>query len=140
METEPIYSERSGDDVHGHDVVEMPRPTAAPLVLSVGLAVLAAGAVTSWAFVIVGAGLFFIGLGSWVAQLLPGRGHVFEPIAAAALRPAPVAAAERVEQLRVGVPGYRLRLPERVHPISAGIKGGIVGGLVMPLPALAYGV
>jgi small basic protein len=38
------------------------------------------------------------------------------------------------------MPGYRLRLPERVHPISAGIKGGLVGGLVMPLPAMIYGV
>jgi hypothetical protein len=38
------------------------------------------------------------------------------------------------------MPGYRLRLPEKVHPISAGIKGGIAGGIVMPLPALAYGV
>ena len=37
------------------------------------------------------------------------------------------------------MPGYRLRLPEEVHPISAGIKGGIVGGLVMPVPALLYG-
>ena len=38
------------------------------------------------------------------------------------------------------MPGYRLRLPAKVHPISAGIKGGIVGGLVMPLPALVYGL
>jgi hypothetical protein len=45
-----------------------------------------------------------------------------------------------VEQLRTGMPGYRMRLPEKVHPISAGIKGGLVGGLVMPLPALAYGL
>ena len=37
------------------------------------------------------------------------------------------------------MPGYRLRLPVKVHPVSAGVKGGIVGGLVMPLPALAYG-
>jgi uncharacterized membrane protein YagU involved in acid resistance len=138
METEPIYSEHLAND---RDGVEMPRPTAAPLVLSVGLVVLAAGAVTSLAFVIVGGGLFLIGLGIWIAQLLPGRGHVYEPLAAAVLEPAPLAAAaERVERLRAGVPGYRLRLPERVHPISAGIKGGIVGGLVMPLPALAYGV
>ena len=139
METEPIYSE-APREADGHDVVEMPRPTAAPLVLSVGLVVLAAGAVTSWAFVIVGAGLFLIGLFTWVAQLLPGRGHVLEPLEVAALPRAPLAAAAaRVEELKVGVPGYRLRLPERVHPISAGIKGGIVGGLVMPLPALAYG-
>jgi hypothetical protein len=37
------------------------------------------------------------------------------------------------------MPGYRLRLPVKVHPVSAGVKGGLVGGLVMPLPALAYG-
>src|SRR5205085_8582667 len=36
--------------------------------------------------------------------------------------------------------GYRLRLPEQVHPISAGLKGGLVGGLVMPLPALLWGL
>src|SRR5437870_3581420 len=29
---------------------------------------------------------------------------------------------------------------EKVHPISAGVKGGIVGGLYMPLPAMIYGL
>lgn len=38
------------------------------------------------------------------------------------------------------MPGYRARLPETIHPISAGIKGGIIGGLVMPLPAFLYGL
>src|SRR5262249_36009859 len=47
---------------------------------------------------------------------------------------------EKVEKLRPGMPGYRARLPESVHPISAGIRGGVIGGLVMPLPALLYGV
>jgi hypothetical protein len=42
--------------------------------------------------------------------------------------------------LQQGMPGYRLRLPQKVHPISAGIKGGVIGGLVMPLPALLYGL
>ena len=43
-----------------------------------------------------------------------------------------------VERLEQGMPGYRMRLPEKVHPISAGVKGGLLGGLVMPLPALVY--
>ena len=38
------------------------------------------------------------------------------------------------------MPGYRARLPETIHPISTGIKGGIIGGLVMPLPAFLYGL
>src|SRR5262249_47873244 len=29
---------------------------------------------------------------------------------------------------------------EAVHPLSAGMKGGLIGGLAMPLPALLYGL
>lgn len=121
--------------------IDMPRATAAPLILSVGLVLLAAGAVTNVAFVIVGLVLFIVSFGTWMAYLLPGRGHVHEARVPPAMRPAPVVGEPgKVEQLRTGAPGYRMRLPERVHPISAGVKGGIVGGLVMPTPALAYGV
>jgi hypothetical protein len=134
----------SGEPRHAHedsDLIEMPLPTVAPLVLSVGLMLLAVGAVTNVAFLVVGGGLFLIGLGMWMANLLPGRGHAHEPRVAPSLRPAPVAPVPGgVERLRAGVPGHRLRLPERVHPISAGVKGGIAGGIVMPLPALSYGV
>src|SRR5262249_44478893 len=81
------------------------------------------------------------GLGLWVAELLPGRGHCAEPLVEPARRPAPVTARPgTVEQLRTGLPGDRLRLPEDVHPTSAGVKGGLVGGLVMPVPALLYGL
>jgi uncharacterized membrane protein YagU involved in acid resistance len=45
-----------------------------------------------------------------------------------------------VEQLHPGQPGYRFQLPEKVHPISAGVRGGILGGLIMLLPAEAYGL
>jgi hypothetical protein len=38
------------------------------------------------------------------------------------------------------MPGYRIRLPQDVHPISAGLKGGLVGGAVMPVPALLWGL
>ena len=120
--------------------VEMPKPTAAPLVLAVGIVLLAMGVATSLAFLAVGAVVFVIGLGQWIAQLLPGRGHMHEPLVEPALRPQRIAPAPgEVEHLKRGMPGYRLRLPTKVHPVSAGVKGGIVGGLVMPLPALAYG-
>jgi hypothetical protein len=100
----------------------------------------AMGVATSLAFLPVGAIVFIFGLVQWIGQLLPGRGHVHEPLVEPALRPQPVVPAPgEVERLKRGMPGYRLRLPTKVHPVSAGIKGGIVGGLVMPLPAIAYG-
>ncbi len=120
--------------------IEMPEPTAAPLVLALAIALVAAGVATSLALSVIGGILFTVGLGIWIGQLRPGRGHLNEPLVAFERRPGPVAALPGgVEHLRSGMPGHRLRLPERVHPISAGIKGGLVGGLVMPLPALAYG-
>jgi hypothetical protein len=128
-------------DTNDSSVIEMPRPTAAPLVLAAGIALAAMGVATSLAFLFVGVIVFVVGLGMWIAQLLPGRGHLREPRVEPSLRPQPVTPAPgEVERLRHGMPGYRLRLPVKVHPISAGIKGGIVGGLVMPLPAIVYGV
>jgi hypothetical protein len=132
------------DSAAGHNSadqnsIEMPRPTASPLVLCLGLTLLAAGSILGLAFLVVGALVLITGLGMWVSQLLPGRGHLHE--ARAELRPMPVASRrEGVEQLRPGIPGYRARLPETIHPISAGIKGGIIGGLAMPLPAFLYGL
>jgi len=121
--------------------VEMPRPTVAPMVVSLGLVLLAAGAVLGLAFLIVGAVVLGIGLGLWIAQLLPGRGHEREPLVEPGRRSRPVTGmAGTVGQLREGMPGYRMRLPLQVHPLSAGVKGGIVGGLVMPVSVLLYGL
>ena len=85
--------------------------------------------------------LFVIGLGGWIGQLLPGRGHRTSRWSSRRCGPGRSPARQgTVEQLRPGVAGYRFQLPEKIHPISAGVKGGIVGGLVMPIPALAYGL
>jgi hypothetical protein len=122
-----------------NESVEMPRPTVAPVVLSLGLTLLALGLATRPAFAVVGVLILLAGLGLWVSHLLPGRGHLHEPLAGPDHRPRPVTPAPgTVEELRPGVPGYRFRLPERIHPISAGLEGGIVGGLVLPLPALLW--
>jgi hypothetical protein len=99
------------------------------------------GAVAGLAFLVVGAAVLAFGLGMWVADLRPGKGHFHEGLAEPEKRPKPVTVQEgAVEQLRTGMAGYRLRLPQDVHPISAGVKGGIYGGLVIPIPALLYGL
>src|ERR1700733_5940212 len=123
------------------DSVELPAPTAWPLVISAGIALVGAGLAMSPAFLFVGIAILLFGLGGWIAQLLSIAGHVHEPLVAPDQRAAPaVATLGTVEPMRPGAAGYRFRLPEKVHPISSGVKGGIVGGLLMPIPALAYGL
>jgi hypothetical protein len=135
MESDPQVTSPTA----GPAAVEMPRPTTAPLVLAVGIALLAAGVPLGSGFLVVGVLAIVAGLGIWLAQ--SRRGHVHEPVVAPALLVAPLTVAPGgVEHLRQGMPGYRLRLPQDVHPISAGIKGGIVGGVAMPVPTLLWSI
>jgi hypothetical protein len=109
-------------------------------VLALGMSLVAAGVALGLAFFVVGVVVVVAGLSVWIVQLLPGRGHVHESLVEPA-GPRPVTAAPGgVERLQPGMPGYRLRLPQDVHPVSAGFKGGIAGGLAMLVPALLWGL
>jgi uncharacterized membrane protein YagU involved in acid resistance len=131
----------SGSKDNPQDTVELPAPTAAPFVLSMGIALVGVGLATSLGFTLVGVVVFLFGLGGWIGQLVSVLGHVREPLVEPSLRPGPtVAAPGTVEPLHPGTAGYRFNLPEKVHPISSGIRGGLIGGLVMPIPAIAYGL
>jgi hypothetical protein len=126
---------------HERPTVEMPRPNVWPMVLALGIVLMAAGVALHVGFFAAGIVIFLAGLTGWITQLLPGRGHHHEALVEPARRPKPVVAATgTVEQLHPGRPGYRFQLPEKVHPISAGVKGGLLGGLAMILPALIYGL
>ncbi len=137
--TEPYTTPALGAPA-GSETIEAPRPTIAPFVLVAGLSFAAAGVAFDTAvLLVVGAAIFHGGLGGGIGQLLPGRGHVrveaVEPL------PRPVTAAPgTVERLAAGTPGYRAQLPTRMHPISSGVWGGLVGGALMLIPALAYGL
>jgi hypothetical protein len=136
-EMEPIPNAETGPEPYAS--VEMPRPTVAPMVLSLGIILLASGAIFGLAFLIVGGLVFVAGLGLWVVSLIPGRGHMHEELEARDRLPRPITSERtHVERLLPSTPGYRVQLPQKVQPISAGVKGGLVGGLVMPVPALIY--
>jgi hypothetical protein len=72
---------------------------------------------------------------------MPGNGEIEEPLVARALRARPVQPSSRKVAIdREGAVGHRMHFPEKVHPYSAGAKGGLVGGVLMALVATSYGL
>lgn len=121
--------------------VDLPTPTAWPMLCAMGLALLLAGLVTSFFVSIVGLILGVIAAKGWFSDVYPHPKHEPFPIRPPAERAAPVStSARRVDHLTVGKNKHRVRLPIEVHPYSAGIIGGLVGGVVMAILAMVYGI
>ncbi len=123
------------------ETIELPAPTVWPMVLALGITLLFAGLVTNAIVSAVGLVLALVAAVGWWRQVLPvpELEHVpVRPVAERAkpIQPSPAA----VERLRLGEAGHRVRIPTEVQPLSAGVKGGIVGGVVMAVVALAYGI
>lgn len=122
-------------------VIAMPTPTAWPFVAAFGVTLGFAGLVTHVSVSIVGVVLFLRGAIGWWREVLPVEQHEDIRVRPVEQRAAPVTPAPHaVEHLRVGEAGHRVRIPVEIHPYSAGIKGGIVGGVAMAMVALAYGL
>jgi hypothetical protein len=131
----------SDRDIQAGDSIELPAPTVWPMVLALGITLDFAGLVTHPVVSFVGVALMLLSSLGWWKCVLP-----VEHVEREALRPA--AEPERsvepspapVARLRVAEDGHRVRLPMEVQPLSAGVKGGIVGGCAMALCATAYGL
>jgi hypothetical protein len=130
-------SQTSNEPLPGASEVELPKSTIAPLVVMLGISLIAAGTILGLALIVVGAVLFVVALVIWMADLFPGRGHTAITVEATAV-PTIHAISGEVERMPGSPPGTRVQLPAVVHPTSAGVKGGLVGALVMPIPAVIY--
>src|SRR5215831_1599174 len=123
------------------ETIAMPAPTVWPLVTALGITLLCAGLVTHMAVSMVGLVLFLRGLVGWWRDVLPVEKHEAVPVPPPERRAAPVQTQLRtVARLHLGERGHRVRIPAEIHPYSAGIKGGIVGGIAMAIVAVAYGI
>jgi hypothetical protein len=123
------------------ETIAMPAPTIWPLVTALGITLVCAGLVTHLAVSVVGLGLFLCGLVGWWRDVLPVEKHEAIPVPPPAQRAAPVQTRfHTVAHLHLGEGGHRVRIPAAIHPYSAGIKGGIVGGIAMAIVAVAYGI
>jgi hypothetical protein len=124
--------------MRSHDTVEVPASTPWPFVTAFGLALLFAGLVTSLAVSVVGAVVILSGAIGWFREVFPISKVEFVQLEA----PAPIMArsARRVDHLLPGAEGHRVYIPVEVHPYSAGLLGGILGGVGMAIIACAYGL
>ena len=120
------------------NTLEVPAPTAWPLVLAFGTTLLFAGLVTNESLSVLGALLMIAGAVGWFRDVLPQEAHDVVPV-----RPElPAAVTSRRNVARIELAGElpRAWLPLETYPVSAGIRGGLAGAVAMAVLAMLYGL
>lgn len=138
MSSEPSTTEH---DSGTPETIEVPTPTAWPLVSAFGLALLFAGLVTSLIVTVVGLICGVAGAIGWFRDVFPHPKEEAIPVAPEPERAQPPATKGRsVAHLKPGVKGHRVKIPVEIHPYSAGILGGLAGAVAMAVLAVGYGL
>ena len=123
------------------DVIEQPAPTVWPMVTALGVTMLFGGLVTHVLVSAVGLLLSLIAAVGWWKEVLPQARVECVPLPPPDERAGPVVPVPAtVEHLTIGEAGHRVRVPVEVQPYSAGIIGGLIGGVAMAVVALLYGM
>ncbi len=118
--------------------IESPAPTAWPIVLSFGFTLVFAGLLTSVSVSALGAVLAIAGCVGWFREVFPHEHEVIVPVVPEEIR---IATERRVvDRVPVAPDLVRAWLPLETYPISAGLKGGLAGGVAMAIIACAYGL
>jgi hypothetical protein len=122
------------------EMIELPESTPWPMIAALGLTLVCAGLVTQFAVSVVGMVIALRAAAGWFREVFPESKHQLVPIDARDLSGQTIKTSARtVAHLRAGEADHRVYIPEKFHPYSAGIKGGIAGGFVMAIVACSYG-
>jgi hypothetical protein len=118
--------------------IEVPAPTAWPAALAFGFALVFAGLLTSASVSVLGAVLTAAGCVGWFREVFP---HEHEEVVQVVPEDLSVKTNRHlVERLPIVTDQLRAWLPLETYPISAGIKGGLAGGVAMAVLACTYGL
>ena len=118
--------------------IEVPAPTAWPLVLALGFTLMFAGLLTDVSISVLGVLLAVTGCVGWFREVFPLEHEVAVPLVVEDIR---IATTRRiVERLPVARELPRAFLPLETYPVSAGVKGGLAGGVAMAVLACLYGL
>jgi hypothetical protein len=118
--------------------IEMPAPTAWPIVLAFGFTLLFTGLLTSVSVTVLGALLALAGSVGWFREVFP-REHE-ELVRTVPDELTVYTSRHLVERVPLAEDQARAWLPVETYPISAGIKGGMAGSVAMAVLACAYGL
>jgi hypothetical protein len=117
--------------------VQLPAPTAWPMVFALGVSLMLAGMVTHWVISLLGLVMAIPAIVGWFFQVLPHEHHVYVDVHADAIEI--TSSRESLAYLPVGE-RHRKLLPVETFSVMAGVKGGIAGGIAMTVPAALYGL
>jgi len=125
----------------GEAGIEMPAPTAWPMIASLGITLGFAGLVTHVLVTLTGLVLTLMGVVGWWREVLPREHEEAVPLAPLGQRASPVEPRpSAVRHLEPGEGSHRVRIPEQIHPYRAGLWGGAVGAVAMAAVAVGHGL
>ena len=120
------------------NVIQVPASSGWPVVAAFGFTLVFAGLLTHVMISILGALGLCAGLVGWFREVLPHEAH--EPVTVEMEELAALPPRSKVRHLQVGEFLHRARLPLETYPVSAGVRGGLVGGAAMAVLAILYGL
>jgi hypothetical protein len=120
-------------------IIEVPAPTAWPLSAAFGVTLIFAGLATSEVITGIGVLLAIAGVVGWFRQIFPHEVEEAVPVLPEVVE---VATTRRtIESVPLAAMNLvRAQLPLELYPMSAGIRGGLAGGVAMAFLAILYGV
>jgi hypothetical protein len=125
--------EHNGD---AHEL-QLPAPTAWPMVLALGIALLLTSMVTNPAVGVLGFILLLMGAVGWFRQVLPHEAHETVKIAAEGIH---IVSTRTMRERMPTDEMHRKVLPVKTFTLMSGVRGGIAGGAAMTIPAALYGL
>lgn len=118
-----------------HKAVHMPEPTAAPMVLALGVSLIITGMVTHVAVSILGVVMSIGAAYKWFRAVLPEEAHEMVPVQDEPI--VLVTSRKSIEKLPLS-PVHRKMVPVETFRFTTGLKGGVAGGIAMIVPATAF--
>jgi Cytochrome c oxidase subunit IV len=115
--------------------IQLPAPTAWPMVLALGISLMLAGLMTHWAISLLGLLMTVPAIVGWFFEVLPEEHHVYVDVRTDVVEIK--STRETLAHLPISE-RHRKLLPEETFSVMAGVKGGIAGGVAMVVPAALY--